>query len=142
MKIRYKIRLFTLISILSYNEWDIPLPLIKEFIKELVKHVFRWEKLNFKHFGNFVHTTEFLALGKTVNIYINCLMFYPSKQHVKWKQVFKFIFNNDSMMNRKLNFSVTRNDSGHVLICLVSNLIFKSKLLRSSCRNEFLFNFC
>ena len=43
-------------------------------------------------------------------------------------QVYKFIFNNDSMMNRKLNFSVTRNDSGHVLICLVGNLIFKSKL--------------
>ena len=85
----HKIRLFILISNLSYNEWDIPLPLIKEFIKELAKHVFRWEKLNFKHFGNFVHTTEFLALGKTVNIYINCLMFYPSKQHMKWKH-FKY----------------------------------------------------
>ena len=35
---------------------------------------------------------------------------------MKALQVYKFIFNNDSMMN-KLNFSVTRNDSGHVLIC-------------------------
>ena len=52
-------------------------------IKELAKHVFRWEKLNFEHIGNFLHTTEFLALGKAVNIYINYLMFYPSRQHVK-----------------------------------------------------------
>ena len=64
----HKIRLFTFISNLTYNEWEIPLPLIQEFIKELAKHVFRWEKLNFEHIGNFVHTIEFLALGKAVNI--------------------------------------------------------------------------
>ena len=31
-------------------------------------------------------------------------------------QVWKFTFNNDFMMNRELNLSVTRNDFGHVLI--------------------------
>ena len=56
---------------------------------------------------------------------------------MKTRQVYKFTFNNDFMMNRELNFSVTRNDFGYVLICWGGNLIFKSKLLRSSCRNEF-----
>ena len=32
---------------------------------------------------------------------------------VKALQVYKFTFNSDSMMNRQLNFSVTRNESGH-----------------------------
>ena len=48
--------------------------------------------------------------------YINYhLMFYPSRQHVKWKH-FKFTFNNDLMMNRELNFNVTRNDFRNVHI--------------------------
>ena len=47
------------------------------------------EKLNFKQIGNSVHTTGFLAMGKTVNICINYLMFYPSRQDVKWKH-FKY----------------------------------------------------
>ena len=76
--------------------------------------------------GNFVHTTEFLALGKAVNIYINYLMFYPSRQHVKWKH-FKYTSLYSTMIPwwtrskilvwPQMNFSVTRNDSGHVLIC-------------------------
>ena len=45
-------------------------------------------------------------------------------------------FNNDFMMNWELNFSVTRNDT----YLLVNDPIFKSKLSRSSCRNEILFN--
>ena len=51
---------------------------------------------------------------------------------MKALQVYKFTFNNDFMMSRELNFSVTRNDAGHIFICLVGDLIFKSKLLRSS----------
>ena len=40
-------------------------------------------KMQFEHIGNSVHTTEFLALGKTLNIYIDYLMFYPNRQYVK-----------------------------------------------------------
>ena len=36
---------------------------------------------------------------------------------MKALQVYKFTFNNDFMMNRELNFSVTRNDFGYVLVC-------------------------
>ena len=54
--------------------------------------------------------------GSKYLYYINYhLMFYPSRQHVKWKH-FKFTFNNDFMMNRELNFNVTRNDFRNVLI--------------------------
>ena len=31
-------------------------------------------------------------------------------------QVYKFTFKNDFMINRKLNFSLTRNDVGYVVI--------------------------
>ena len=52
------------------------------------KYVFFWEELNFEHIGNSVYTTEFLALGgKALNIYINCSMISPSRQHVKWKHL-------------------------------------------------------
>ena len=47
------------------------------------KNVFRWEELNLEHIGNSVYTTEFLALGKALNIYINYSMFYQTRQHVK-----------------------------------------------------------
>ena len=51
-----------------------------------------------------VHTTKFLALRKTLNIYIDYLMFQPSRQHVKWKHFkYKSTFNNDFMMDRELN---------------------------------------
>ena len=43
-------------------------------------------------------------------------------------QVYKFTFNNDFVMNRELNFSLIRNDFGHVLICLWVTLF-----LRVSC---------
>ena len=55
----------------------------KNLSKNWKKYVLHWEKCNFEHIGNSVHATEFLALGKTLNIYIDYLMFYPSKQHVK-----------------------------------------------------------
>ena len=53
---------------------------------------------------------------------------------MKALQVYKFTFNNDFMMTRELNFIVTRNDFEQVVIW-VSLLV--SKLLSSSCRNEF-----
>ena len=52
-------------------------------MKEFGKICFLWENLNFERIGNFVHTTEFLELGKAVNIHINYLIFYPNRQHVK-----------------------------------------------------------
>ena len=58
--------------------------------KNWEKYVFHWEKLNFEHIGNSVHTEEFLALGKALHIYINYLMFYASRQHVKSKHSFKY----------------------------------------------------
>ena len=47
------------------------------------KHVFYWEKQNFEPIGNSAHKTGFLALGKALNIHIDYLMFYISRQHVK-----------------------------------------------------------
>ena len=38
---------------------------------------------NSKHIGNSMHTTEFWELGKSMNIYINYLIFYQSRQHLK-----------------------------------------------------------
>ena len=37
----------------------------------------------FEHAGNSVYTVELLALGKALNIYIDHLMLYQSRQHVK-----------------------------------------------------------
>ena len=81
------------------------------------KYVFHWEKLNFERIGNSVQTAEFWHKKDPKYLYyINYhLMFYPSRQHVKWKH-FKFTFNNDLMMNRELNFNVTRNDFRNVRI--------------------------
>ena len=83
------------------------------------KYIFLWKNLNFEHIGNAVHTTEFLALEKAVNICINYFMSKPKLATCEMKafQVCKFTFNNDFMMNMGLNFSVTRNDLGYVLIC-------------------------
>ena len=66
-------------------------------------------------------------------------MFLPKQttSEMKSLELYKFTFNSDFMINRELNFSVTRDESEHVLICLVGHLFFKSKLLRSSCRNEY-----
>ena len=55
----------------------------KNLSKNWEKYFLQWEIYNFEHIGNSVHTTEFLALGKALNIYIDCLMFYPGRQHVK-----------------------------------------------------------
>ena len=95
-------------------------------LKNLLKKNMFSARKNWTHFeriGNSVHTAEFLALGKALNIYVNYSMFYRSRQHVKLKHfkytisMYKFTFNDDFMMNRELNFSVTRNYFGHVLIC-------------------------
>ena len=79
------------------------------------KICFPLTKIEFSTYLELVHTTEFLALGKAVNIYINYLMFYASRQHVKLIQVYKFTFSNGFTMNRKLNFSVTRMTLGMYL---------------------------
>ena len=42
---------------------------------------------NVEPIGNSSHKAEFLALGKALNIYIDYLMFCPSRQHVKWKHL-------------------------------------------------------
>ena len=44
---------------------------------------------------------------------------------MKALQGYKFTFNNDFMMNRELNFNVTRNNFGHVLICLWMTLFLR-----------------
>ena len=80
-----------------------------------------------------MYTTEFLALGKALNIYINYSIFGIRKDpeylyqlfnvlpkektfDMRALHVYKFTFNIDFMMKRKLNFSVTRNNFGHILI--------------------------
>ena len=40
----------------------------QEFINELGKYVFHWEKWNFEPIGSFAHTTEFLTIGKALLI--------------------------------------------------------------------------
>ena len=76
----------------------------KKLLKNWEKYVFYWEKWNFEHIGNSVHNAEFLALGKVLDIYIEYLMFYPSRRHVKWKYFkYKFTFNKDFMFNKELN---------------------------------------
>ena len=65
--------------------------------------------------------------GKALNIYINYSIYYPSRQHVKWKHFkYKFTLNNDFMMCSELILlwpEITLGD-----------LIFNSKLLKSSCK--------
>ena len=57
----------------------------KNLLKNWETYVFHWEKCSFEHIGNNVHTVEFwlLALGKTLDIYLDYLMFYPRRQHMK-----------------------------------------------------------
>ena len=52
-------------------------------------------------------TSKFLVLGKALNIYIDSLMLYLSREHVKYKSTASLslhAFNNDIMRNRELNF--------------------------------------
>ena len=66
------------------------------------KYVLCWEKLNFKSIMNSAHTAELLALRKVLNKNIDYLMYYLSRQHVKWK-LKVYIQNNDFMKNKELN---------------------------------------
>ena len=50
------------------------------------KYVFHWEKWNFELIVNFVNNTQFLVLGKALNIYIEYLMFYLNR-HGKLKHI-------------------------------------------------------
>ena len=59
------------------------LNIMNEIKKNWEKCVFLWEERNFEHIGNSVHTADFSALGKALNIYIDSLIFCPSRQHVK-----------------------------------------------------------
>ena len=38
--------------------------------KNWEKYDIHWEKWNFEHIGNSVHTAEFWVLGKALNVYI------------------------------------------------------------------------
>ena len=44
--------------------------------KNWEKYDIHWEKWNFEHIGNSVHTAEFWVLGKAQNVYIKYLMNY------------------------------------------------------------------
>ena len=54
-----------------------PLPL------QMGENVFHWVKRYIKSIEKSVHITKYLTLGMALNIYINHLMFYPSRQNVK-----------------------------------------------------------
>ena len=48
------------------------------------KCLFHRKKIcEFEHIGNSMHSTEFLSLRKALNIYIDYLMFYASRQYMK-----------------------------------------------------------
>ena len=85
------------------------------FIKELEKYAFQWEKLNFGHIRK---GPEYLSQLFDV---------LPKQTICKMKalQVYKFTFNIDFVMKRKLHFSVTRNDFGHVPIYLWVTLFLR-----------------
>ena len=54
--------------------------------------------------GNFMYTAEFTALRNALNNYIDYFMFYPIRQHKKWKHFkYMFPFYNDFMTNREPN---------------------------------------
>ena len=68
------------------------------------KFVLNSEKWNFEPIENSVHTPVTLAWGKALDIYVDYLMSYPSRQHVQWKHFkCKYISNDEFMMNRELN---------------------------------------
>ena len=54
---------------------------------------------------------------------------------MKALQAYKLTFNNDFMMNKELNFSVTRINLG-MYLSVGGWTFFKSKLLKSRCKNE------
>ena len=43
------------------------------------KYVLHWKKWSFETIANSAHTTELLALGKFLDIYIDYFMFYPNR---------------------------------------------------------------
>ena len=55
----------------------------KKELKNCKKDVIHWEKLNFQHIRNSVHTAEFFVLAKALNFYINYSMSYPGRKYVK-----------------------------------------------------------
>ena len=97
-------------------------------MKELGKMFSATKKNNSEHTGNSVHTVEPLGLGKALNIYINYVFNVLPMQttcEMKALQIRKFTFNNDFMMNRGLNFRMSRNDFGYVVICWWMTLFLK-----------------
>ena len=76
----HKIRLFTFQ--MQHNKWDITTN-FKNLAMNREKYFFHCEKDHFELIGNSAYKAGFLALGKALNIYIDYLMFYPSRQHVK-----------------------------------------------------------
>ena len=96
----HKIRLFIFILNLRQYEWDILYTSNLRIFQRIGKNMFSARKnWILKNIGDSVLTTENLALEKAVNIYINYLKFYPSKQHVKWKQ-FKYTSLRLAMISR------------------------------------------
>ena len=87
-------------------------PALYRSTKNSEKMFFPLGNEEFKPTGNFAHSTEFFTIRK-----FDLLIFYPSRQLRKWKLFgYVFTFNNDFMINKKLNyvrfnvFSVIRND--------------------------------
>ena len=105
----HKIRLFTFISnlfFISYNEWDISYTSNLRIYQRIGKNMFSAGKnwiLN--TLGILCIPQNFFALGKVINIYINYLMFYPSRQHAKWKH-FKYTSLHSTMISWCRRFQV------------------------------------
>ena len=91
----HKIKLLTFILNLTYNEWDIPYTSNLSIYQRIGKICFRWEKLNYEHIGNSVHTTEFLALGYEYLYQPFDVLPKQTTCEMKALQVYKFTFNND-----------------------------------------------
>ena len=87
-------------------------------IKEMGKICFPLGKIEFWIHWEFCVYHRIFGQGKALNIYINYLMFSPSRQHVKWKHLSIQIFIQQRFYDEQgANFIVTRNNFGHLLIC-------------------------
>ena len=77
----------------------------QEFINELEKYVFNWEKCNFEPIGNFGHDIKFLTLGKALLIlsplYVFMLILQISTQADNYMQR-KTVATKKSIIFRKM----------------------------------------
>ena len=96
-------------------------------IKEIGKICFPLGKIDFWIHCEFCVYHRIFGHGKALNIFINYLMFSPSR-HVKWKHLSIPIFIQQLFYDEQgANFTVTRNNFGHLICWWVTFLSYRSR---------------